>query len=312
MRYVTPVICFAAYVVCCTATDRPIIGIVAQGLDSRTFNLNGTSTYIAASYVKYIEASGGRVVPIFVNQTNDYYKKLFNSINGVLLPGGGADLNKSGYLKAAKIIFDLAIEANNHGTHFPLWGTCLGFEALSRLAIDKLVLRLCQGHDLALPLNFTRGFRRSRMFNGLPRSLEKALRTQPITYNSHGKCLTPQNFTTYGLDHFFRLISTNVDENGVAFISSMEAYSYPFYGVQFHPEKTNFEWTQRKDYIHIPHTEDAVRVSQYLANFFLEEARKNNHSFASAQEELNALIYNYPVTFTQNKTPFAQMYIFTS
>ncbi|KAL3219019.1 hypothetical protein MRX96_031176 [Rhipicephalus microplus] len=49
-----------------------------------------------------------------------------------------------------------------------------------------------------------------------------------------------------------------------------------------------------------------------LANFFLEEARKNNHSFASAQEELDALIYNYPVTFTQNKTPFAQMYIFTS
>uniref|UniRef100_L7M012 folate gamma-glutamyl hydrolase n=1 Tax=Rhipicephalus pulchellus TaxID=72859 RepID=L7M012_RHIPC len=311
MRYVTLVICFAACVACCAATDRPIIGIVAQHLYSRTFNPNRTNTYIAASYVKYIEASGGRVVPIFVNQTRDYYKKLFNSVNGVLLPGGEADLNDSGYLRAAKIMFDLAIEANNQGTHFPLWGTCLGFEALSRLAIDKLVLRQCQGNDLALPLNFTRDFRRSHMFNGLPRSLEKALRTRPITYNSHGKCLTPQNFTAFGLDNFFRLTSTNVDANGVTFISSMEAYSYPFYGVQFHPEKNNFEWTQRKGHVNIPHTEDAVRVSQYLGNFFLDEARKNNHSFASTAEELNALIYNYPVTFTQNKTPFAQMYIFT-
>ncbi|KAL1422952.1 hypothetical protein MTO96_021546 [Rhipicephalus appendiculatus] len=192
-----------------------IAGIIAQHLYSRTFSPNRTNTYIAASYVKYIEASGGRVVPIFVDQTKDYYKKLFNSVNGVLIPGGGVDLDNSGYLKAAKIIFDLAIEA------------------LSRLAIDKLVLRACQGHDLALPLNFTRGFRRSRMFSGLSRSLERALRTRPITYNSHGKCLTPQNFTTFGLDHFFRLTSTNVDPNGVTFISSMEAYSYPFYGVQF-------------------------------------------------------------------------------
>ncbi|KAH6920076.1 hypothetical protein HPB50_028936 [Hyalomma asiaticum] len=157
MRYTTLVICFASFVVCSTATDRPIIGVISQHLYSHTYNPNRTETYIAASYVKYVEASGGRVVPVFVNQTKDYYKKLFNSINGVLLPGGEADLNSSGYLSAAKIIFDLAIEANKNGTHFPLWGTCLGFEALSRLAIDKLVLRECQGHDLALPLKFTSG-----------------------------------------------------------------------------------------------------------------------------------------------------------
>ncbi|XP_054925561.1 gamma-glutamyl hydrolase-like isoform X2 [Dermacentor andersoni] len=287
-------------------------GIVSQHLYSRTFNPNRTDTYIAASYVKFIEASGGRAVPIFVNQTKEYYKKLFNSINGVLLPGGEADLESSGYLDAAKIMFDLAIEANKNGTHFPLWGTCLGFEALSRLAIDKLVLRTCQGKDLALPLNFTRGFRRSRMFNELPRTLEKALRTEPITYNSHGKCLTPENFTAFGLDRFFRPMSTNVGADGVTFISSMEAHSYPFYGVQFHPEKNNFEWTDRKGHSHSPHTEHAVKASQYLGNFFLEEARKNNHSFASAAEELGALIYNYPATFTQNQSVFTQMYIFSS
>ncbi|XP_075558049.1 gamma-glutamyl hydrolase-like isoform X2 [Dermacentor variabilis] len=263
MWCVSLTVCLAASVVCAAATDRPIIGIVSQQLYSRAFNTNGTNTYIAASYVKFIEASGGRAVPIFVNQTKEYYKKLFYSVNGVLLPGGDADLESSGYLDAAKIMFDLAIEANKNGTHFPIWGTCLGFEALSRLAIDKLVLRTCQGKDLALPLNFTRGYRRSRMFNELPRTLEKALRTQPITYNSHGKCLTPENFTAFGLDSFFRPMSTNVGPDAVTFISSMEA-------------------------------------------------RKNNHSFASAAEELGALIYNYPATFTQDRSVFTQMYIFSS
>lgn len=306
------VVCFAASVVCSAATDRPIIGIMSQHLYSRTFNPDRTNTYIAASYVKFVEASGGRAVPIFVNQTKEYYKKLFDSVNGVLFPGGEADLESSGYLDAAKIIFNLAVEANKNGTHFPLWGTCLGFEALSRLAIDKLVLRVCQGHDLALPLNFTSDFRRSRMFDELPRALEKALRTEPITYNSHGKCLTPENFTAFGLDRFFRPTSTNVGPDGVTFISSMEALSYPFYGVQFHPEKNNFEWTDRKGHTHVPHTKKAVQASQYLGNFFLEEARKNNHSFASPAEESSALIYNYPVTFTQDHSAFTQMYIFSS
>ncbi|KAL3219016.1 hypothetical protein MRX96_031173 [Rhipicephalus microplus] len=110
MRPITLVVCFAAAVACCAATDRPIIGIVAQRLYSHTFDTNRVSTYIGASYVKYVEASGGRVVPIFVNRTKAYYERLFNSVNGVLLPGGEADLNSSGYFKATKIIFDLAVE----------------------------------------------------------------------------------------------------------------------------------------------------------------------------------------------------------
>ncbi|KAK8757493.1 hypothetical protein V5799_004875 [Amblyomma americanum] len=311
MRYgAALLVCLAAFAACAAATKRPIIGIVAQHLYSRTFNPSRTSTYIAASYVKFIEAAGGRVVPIFVNQTEDYYRKVFNSVNGVLFPGGQADLDSSGYLEAAKIIFDLAVQAQKNGTEFPLWGTCLGFEALSRLAIDKLVLRNCFAEDLPLPLNFTSGFRESRLFDGLPRTLEKALRTKPITYNSHQKCLTPQNFTAFGLDRFFRPLSTNFGPDGVQFISSMEALKYPFYGVQFHPEKNNFEWVYKKGHTHVPHSESAVKASQYMANFFLQEARKNDHSFATPEDESKALIYNYPVTYTQDHSSYTQMYIF--
>lgn len=55
--------------------ENPVVGILAQetywsGLKHYGFS---NSTYIAASYVKLIESSGGRVIPIFTNRTFSYY-----------------------------------------------------------------------------------------------------------------------------------------------------------------------------------------------------------------------------------------------
>jgi gamma-glutamyl hydrolase len=33
------------------------------------------------------------------------------------------------------------------------------------------------------------------------------------------------------------------DQNGLEFISTLEAKEFPFYGTQYHPEKNSFEWT---------------------------------------------------------------------
>ena len=35
----------------------------------------------------------------------------------------------------------------------------------------------------------------------------------------------------------FDVLSTNKDKKGTAFVSTIEAKKYPFYGVQWHPEK---------------------------------------------------------------------------
>ena len=55
-----------------TGTSRPIIGIVAQTTYGKRAR-HGPS-YFAASYVKYLEAAGARVVPIKINQTEEYYR----------------------------------------------------------------------------------------------------------------------------------------------------------------------------------------------------------------------------------------------
>lgn len=102
------------------------------------------------------------------------------------------------------------------------------------------------------------------------------------------------------LSGFFSLLSTNVAENGAHFVSTIEGYSiiwvwkwktrlflwsrvvterpfvssalpgksYPFYGVQWHPEVNCFQWNRKFSF---PHSTHAVRLSSQLAEFLINE-----------------------------------------
>jgi len=103
-------------------------------------------------------------------------------------------------------------------------------------------------------------------------------------------------------------MSVNDDWNGLTFISSIEHKQYPFYGVQFHPEKTLYEWVRNKN---ISHTTHATAAAQYFAEFFVAETRKNGHHFADAKTEDGYVIYNYPSIFTGAVgSAFEQSYMF--
>ena len=81
-----------------TLNDRPIIGILSQELGSSLEEVYGDNytSYIGAAYIKYIESAGARAVPILINQTDEYYEMIFNSVNGLLIPGGAVSLDTSG------------------------------------------------------------------------------------------------------------------------------------------------------------------------------------------------------------------------
>ncbi|EMP25394.1 Gamma-glutamyl hydrolase [Chelonia mydas] len=91
------------------SNERPIIGILAQECDFTSFSRFGSS-YIAASYVKFLESAGARVVPIRLNRSEEEYDKIFQSINGVLFPGGGVDLKTSEYSRIARIFYNKALK----------------------------------------------------------------------------------------------------------------------------------------------------------------------------------------------------------
>ena len=79
-----------------------------------------------ASYVRFLEKEGARVVPIFANEPDEETKDKLSYLNGVLMPGGSGD-----YLAKGKFVFDWITKQNDIGNFYPIWGTCLGFENLA-------------------------------------------------------------------------------------------------------------------------------------------------------------------------------------
>jgi len=284
------------------SNGRPIIGILTQEFKERP----GTG-YIPASYVKFLEGGGARVVPIKINQTDEYYTTVFASINGVLFPGGNQDLFNSDYVRTATKLYNMAIAANDQGDYFPVWGTCLGFEFLSVIASGQNYLSLCDAHEKALPLDFEPVAKTSLMFGNAPKDVLNILANQSYSAHFHYKCLSVKKYAgSEKLVDFFNVLATCMAPLAGRFVSAMEAKNYPIWGTQFHAEKNLYEWLKPS----LLHSSDAIKASQYFARFFVDEARKSHHNFSSPIEENKYLIYNYHPEFTglEESPDFEQLY----
>jgi len=286
--------------------DRPIVGVLSQPLGVEAAEVGAASsnatrqTYIAASYVKFLEQAGARVVPVHYDASEAELTALFGSINGLLLPGGGSDLKNTTRLhRAGKTLYDLAVKANDAGDFFPLWGTCMGFQFMALLTTEDPTI-LCHGcfdsDGDPLPLVFAEpAASQSGLFAAMTPQLKHQLATENLTENSHHAGIAPATFTSNTkLASFYDVLSTNVDYAGLPFVSTMEAKNYPFAATQWHPEKNNFEWggIGKLGTKAIPHGPEATAVSQYMANFVVGEARKSGHRFPTPAAEDAALIYN--------------------
>ena len=193
--------------------------------------------------IRYVESAGARVVPINYYASNEQLDDVFSKVNGFLFPGGGAVFPSS-----AQYIFDKTVEANKAGDFMPLWGTCMGFQwLLISASRDQDILDPKSGqmdaYNLSIPLEFTSTGRSSKMFANAPEYIYKSLGTLNVTMNNHHYGIWTEHFeATESLNSFFNMISTNVDRNGDSFVSTIEAFDYPIFGSQWHPEKNIFEY----------------------------------------------------------------------
>lgn len=69
--------------------------------------------------------------------------------------------------------------------------------------------------------------------------------TKNVAYNYHRWCLTNETFEELGMNNLFNIIAINRDKEGQEYISIVESKKYPIFGVQFHPEKPQFEFILR-------------------------------------------------------------------
>lgn len=310
MRSCIVVLTFCLAFVCAQGTLRPIIGVYTQPSSSDVDQFG--EQFIAASYVKFVEGAGGRVVPIRYTLNTTEVETIFNSINGFLLPGGGVDFGtQHQYWQTLTTIYSLALKANAKGDYFPMWGTCMGFQELCLLQSQNMsLLSGFDSENYTVPLSFTPYVSSSRLFGNAP-VIANILSTEPVTMNNHMYGVSPVSWKNEdSLNNFFNVISTNVDRGGLEFISTIESKDYPIYGSQWHPEKPVYEWNVHEV---INHSTDSVAANAYTANFLLAEARKSTHSFSSPDAEASALIYNYqPIYIYNYVNDFEQGYFFNA
>lgn len=242
MSILKSVIAVCLLAVACGLNDWPIIGIFTQPSDSTEGDCGGDCLYIAASYVKYLEAAGARVVPIDYNAKESELDALFSSLNGIFFTGGDSEFPAS-----AQYMFDKVVAANDAGDFMPLWGTCMGFEwLLMSAARDSKILDPKVGqmdaYNYSIPLDLTTAASTSKLFGSAPEKIMSILTSENVTMNNHHYGIWTDSFKAHSeLRKFFNVLSTNNDRNGHNFVSTMEAFKYPIFGSQWHPEKNAFE-----------------------------------------------------------------------
>lgn len=131
--------------------------------------------------------------------------------------------SEEGFAAAGRHIYDIAVAMNGRGDVMPIWGTCLGFELLSFMTSRNGDPRVnCSSDAQAVPLAFTKGFRKSRLFGKAPEDIVESLDRDSVTVNFHHLCLTPSRMRECGLDQEWTVLSMNSDRTGLQFVSSME------------------------------------------------------------------------------------------
>jgi gamma-glutamyl hydrolase len=88
----------------------------------------------------------------------------------------------------------------------------------------------------------------------------------------------------------------------------MEAHRYPFFGVQYHPERSIFNWNPFEAIDHSHHT---IAASQYVGRRFIMSAAQSRHRFADEDAENAAMIDNFAPFFSRRYMRVnMQMYFF--
>lgn len=192
-----------------------------------------------SAYVKYIEASGARVVPIIYGEPEDVTLDKLSKLDGVLFPGGDGDNYDIG-----SFVFQQLMKYNDQGHFYPAWAICQGYDNMVAYTADagRGSWGIFDVNHVSLPLIFTKEPQETRMYEGLGQKAQE-FATGNYTYNGHHWGIAPTTFKTdQGLADFWDVTAISLMPNGTEFVASIESKHYPFFGTQYHPEKPSSLW----------------------------------------------------------------------
>lgn len=255
-------------------TDRPIIGILTCEFDIMNNGIPIES--FPSTYTNMVETTGARAVPISYRLPKDELYALLDKVNGVVFTGGDIEQfdklrNKyHEYFEAAKLVTEYVIEKNKRGDYFPLFAICQGFQTLHMfIANDPYVMndsRRWGFNDTMIPTGIP--FNKTRFFSKQYEDLYSVFEGSEVEFNWHKYGIYLSQYEKYpSLRNFFRILSYDEVPDSPPIVAAVEAYDYPIYAVQYHPEKNLF------DFLHpsIPHSRRAQQHTEDMAFFFVSE-----------------------------------------
>jgi gamma-glutamyl hydrolase len=249
------------------------IGIITVPLspNKKYYDVCGDS-YVSSGHIKWLEDLGVKVIPIPYTTSN--HENYMKCIRGIYLPSGGVFAsNNRKYYNCCKKFVELAKNANDSGEYFMIWGGCLGMQQLMMMAEGsdnmKLLDRFDSFENLMTPLLPTEDERDSIIMLGAPKRFRKFLEQEDCSIQNHMMGLSPKKFHQIGVSDVYKIVHVSYDRNNRDFVSTIEAHDYPFYGVQWHPER------------------DPNMV--YFANFIKDELNKNQKTLTKPPKKLKSV-----------------------
>ena len=275
--------------------ERPVVAILTCEFDIMNTGIPVES--MPLTYTNYLEHAGARAVPVSFKASKEDIYKVLDKVNGVLFTGGDImQFNKTTkefhqYYRATEMILDYVIQKNIQGDYFPLFAICQGFQSL-HLAISNNPYIMSDsfrwGHnDTFKPMI---AYENSRFLSNQQEDLYDIYSGSEVEFNWHQFGITLDTYQrSPNLSFFFKVISFDTVPGSEPIVATVEAYDYPIYATQYHPEKNKF------DFLHssIPHGKRAQQFAEDLIFFFVEECRKNSHQFDSYAEEVALHMSNH-------------------
>jgi len=243
----------------------PIIGILAQ-YDERI-----KKYFISYAYVEWLKSYGCYVIYIDPRLNREELINIFNQTDGFVIPGGNEypyDNNKT--YNTTKIFFELAMQHGN----YPILGICMGVQFMITYFSKK------NWDIVKTTVNNTST--QSNLYVDLDKIDNSILMYIPIDYYrykffnfNHNHAIT-YDFFIKNIDlmkNFNILTITKCKNDKHLFISSIQSKIYPFFGLQWHPEKSNFELSP---YQNINRQSESIIIGNSISSFFIEYCNLTN------------------------------------
>ncbi|KAI8111716.1 hypothetical protein M9435_004215 [Picochlorum sp. BPE23] len=277
----------------------PLIGVLAQPHPPKDSKV-GAHQSISGPLVQWIESAGGRVVPIRYDSSKEEVEELFETLNGLVFPGGSGTLwYGHAFFDTAAHLWSLAKDANRNGELFPVFGICLGFETIHILVANRtseeILVPAAGQESVANTLELMDGAKDSVFFSNWKNDLILGAadpRRKP-TFNAHEWAVPLSVYKDHAtLDDELEILSTSTDTHGHEYVSTVEGRNMPIFATQWHPEKTPYEFSDKT----IPHTRTAIDAAYASAQIFVETAKLNPEKIPY-KDQVKLVIQNYEQVF---------------